>query len=244
MEAADDSPAATARRLMRRLDRAALATLQHDAEDWPCASLVLVALDHAACPVLLLSDLAEHTRNIARDPRLSLLFDGTAGAKDPMAGERVSVFGRAEASQAPGLRDRFLRRHPGARAYADFKDFRLYRVAVSRAHLVAGFGRIHWIEGPQLAFDTAGTAALEAREADIVAHMNRDHADAVALYAKVLLGRAGAGWRMTGCDPEGVDLRRGAETARLDFDSPVADAEAARRALVRLAEQARRAAGG
>lgn len=244
MEAAGDSPAATARRLMRRLDRAALATLQHDAEGWPFASLVLVALDHAACPVLLLSDLAEHTRNIARDPRLSLLFDGTAGAADPLAGERVSVFGRAAASESPGLRDRFLRRHPGARAYADFKDFRLYRVAVSRAHLVAGFGRIHWIEAPELRFDTAGTAALEAREADIVAHMNRDHADAVALYAKVLLGRAGAGWQMTGCDPEGVDLRRGAETARLEFDSPVADAEAARRALVRLAKHARRAAGG
>ncbi|MFQ5954543.1 MAG: HugZ family protein [Kiloniellales bacterium] len=244
MDAASESPATTARRLIRRLDRAALATLQHDAEGWPCGSLVLVALDHAASPLLLLSELAEHTRNIARDPRLSLLFDDSADTANPLAEPRVTVFGRARRSDDPDLRNRFLRRHPSAREYADFKDFHLFQVAVARAHLVAGFGRIHWIEGPALLLDTADSAALEAAEPEIVEHMNRDHADAVALYARVLLGRSGEGWRMTGCDPEGIDLRRGAEIARLDFDSPVGDAEAARRQLVRLAKRARRSPGG
>ena len=241
MDAPDESPASTARRLMRGLDRAALSTLRRDAEGWPYGSLVLVALDHGARPILLLSDLAEHTRNIRHDRRVSLLFDATAGAADPLAAARVSVLGEAEMTDAADLRARFLGRHPSAEAYADFKDFHLFRVRPTSAHLVAGFGRIHWIDGEALAFDAAGSAALAACEADIVAHMNADHAHAVGLYAKVLLGRTGEDWRMTGCDPEGIDLRRGGEVARLDFDRPVADAEAARAELVRLARCAREA---
>ncbi len=242
MDAADESPASTARRLMRGLDRAALSTLLGDAEGWPYGSLVLVALDHGARPILLLSDLAEHTRNIHRDRRVSLLFDATAGAAEPLAAARVTVLGEAERTDAADLRERFLARHPSAVTYADFKDFHTFRVRPTRAHLVAGFGRIHWIDGEALSFDAAGSAALAAREADIVAHMNTDHADAVRRYAKVLLGRTGEDWRMTGCDPEGIDLRRGGEVARLDFDRMVGDAEAARAELVRLARRAREAA--
>ena len=244
MDTADENPAVAARRLMRRCDRATLSTLQRDAEDWPCGSLVLVALDHAAGPILLISELAEHTRNIARDDRVSLLFDGTAGLADPLAGPRITVFGRARKADTPELRGRFLARHPSAQTYADFKDFHLFRVRPTRGHLVAGFGKIHWIEGGELGFDATGSAALVAAESGIVAHMNADHADAVALYAKVLLGRTGEGWRMTGCDPEGIDLRRDAEVARLDFDLPVGHAEAARAELVRLAKRARRQAAG
>ncbi len=242
MDPADPSPASTARRLMRGLDRAALSTLRRDAEGWPYGSLVLVALDHAARPILFLSDLAEHTRNIHCDRRVSLLFDATAGAANPLAAPRVSVLGEAERTDAADLRARFLARHPSAGTYADFNDFHLFRVRPTSAHLVAGFGRIHWIDGAALAFDDAGSAALAAHEADIVAHMNADHTHAVALYAKVLLGRTGADWRMTGCDPEGIDLRHGGEVARLDFDRPVGDAEATRAELVRLARHAREAA--
>jgi heme iron utilization protein len=75
--------------------------------------------------------------------------------------------------------------------------------------------------------------------------MNADHADAIALYAERLLGRAGTGWQMTGIDPEGLDLRRpiehGGETARLDFAEPVLTLAAARQVLVALAERARQA---
>jgi putative heme iron utilization protein len=81
---------------------------------------------------------------------------------------------------------------------------------------------------------------LEAAEADIVDHMNADHADAVQLYASKLLGFPGEGWRMTGCDAEGCDLRLGGKTARLDYDKSVSDAKSARVELVRLAKRARR----
>lgn len=236
----EPTPGQIVRGVIRAQDRATLATIMRpDAPDAgsPYASLVLMAVDHDASPLLLISGLADHTRNIAANAAVSLLFDGTAGLDEPLTGPRVTVQGRAERSVEPHHRARFLARHPGAALYADFKDFAFYRVAVARAHLVAGFGRIHWIAANDVL--GAGSAALQAAEPEIVAHMNADHADAVRLYANRLLGRAGDDWVMTGIDPEGVDLRRGGAVARLAFDQPVHDAESARAELVRLAKRAR-----
>ncbi|WP_207485880.1 HugZ family pyridoxamine 5'-phosphate oxidase [Arenibaculum pallidiluteum] len=236
---AEASPAETARRVMRRCDRAALATAQADAAGWPLPSLVLVGFDLDAAPLLLVSDLAEHARNIKADDRLGLLFDGTAGLAEPLTGPRVSVLGRAEPAEEPRLAERYLARHPGARFYAGFGDFRFLRVRIERAHLVAGFGRIHWIDGRDILLPRPLTEGLAQSEAGIVEHMNEDHADAVDLYANELLGRGGEGWRMVGIDPEGCDLRREAELARLEFDTPVTDPKAARTELVRLVNHAR-----
>jgi heme iron utilization protein len=229
-----DTPAATARRLMRALDRATLAT---SLEGWPYASLVLAAVDHDASPLLLLSDLAEHSKNIARDRRASLLFDGTAGRDDPLTGARVTVIGEIQRIEDQHLVSRFTARHPSAAGYAGFADFHFYRLTVARAHLVAGFGRIHWITAEALLSPPA--PALAAAEPGILDHMNRDHSEAVDLYANRLAGRTGQGWRLTGIDPEGVDLRLGGSVERLDFRVPVRDAEGAREALVQLARQAR-----
>ena len=227
--------AGEARRLLRRPDRATLATVAGDGG--PYASLVLVALDGGGRPVLLLSDLADHTRNIAHDPRISLLFDGTAGLRQPLAGARLSVTGRASAIDDGAARARYLARHPDAARYAGFGDFRFYRVAMERAHLVAGFGRIRWIEGAMLA-PPVDAAAIAAAEDDIVRHMNEDHSAAIQLYARAA-GSDELGWRMTGIDPEGADLRLGGAVLRVDFAGPVADAGAVRMELVRLARAAR-----
>ena len=239
----EPSPAAIARRLIRASDRASLATAL-SGEDWPYASLVLTACDHAAGPILLLSDLADHTRNIAADGRVSLLFDGTQGLDEPLAGARVTVLGRAmRMAGEPAVteaRGRYLRRHPGADLYVDFKDFAFHAVAVERAHLVAGFGRIEWIEAADLLYDTAGAGELAAAEERIVAHMNDDHGEALDSCARTLLGLPGEGWKMTGIDPEGCDIRRGGTVGRLDFAGPVGDAGEARAALVRLAELSRK----
>ena len=230
------------RHLVRRLDRAALATALPAAAPaggppWPYASLVLVAVDHDLSPILLVSDLAEHARAIAGDERVSLLFDGTGGLAQPLTGPRVTLLGRARRDDDPRLAERFVARHPDAALYAGFADFHVYRVTLERAHLVGGFGRIHWLAAGDLAAPVAG--GLAEAEAGIVAHMNEDHADAVQLYASRLLGRAGEGWRMTGIDAEGIDLRRGGEVARLAFDTPLAAAGEARKVLVALVAKAR-----
>jgi hypothetical protein len=246
------------RRLMRRQAHGVLATSlatapggdpRGDSAGRPYASLVALACDTDASPLLLLSDLAQHSRNIAGDRRVSLLFDGggqigSHPAADPLAEPRVSLVGAAERCDDARLLARFVARHPGAAQYAGFGDFHLYRVTIGRGHLVAGFGRISWVGGDELRFG-ADAAALAAAEVEIIAHMNADHADAVALYAARLLRRGGAGWRMAGIDPEGIDLCSDTDSARLDFAAsslgPVLDPLAARQALVALAAEARAA---
>lgn len=228
----------TVRTLLRALDRASLATnLPGEPAGWPYASLVLVAVDHDLSPILLLSDMAEHTRAIKADGRVSLLFDGTVGLDQPLTGPRATVLGRAVRTADQRLKTRFLTRHPDAALYAGFKDFAFYRVAVERAHLVGGFGKIRWIDAAELAPPSA--PGLAEAEASIVDHMNADHADALQLYAAKLIGRAGEGWTMTGIDPEGLDLRRGGEVARLAFDVPLQAVGEARKVLVDLVGKAR-----
>lgn len=239
----DIDPALAARRLLRSADRATLATClaqSAPAPGWPYASLVLLACDHDGAPLMLLSDLAEHSRNIAADDRVALLIDGTAGHADPLTGPRVTLLGRAAPSRDAGRRTRYLARHPSAALYAGFADFRLYRVELERAHLVAGFGRIHWIDGNELR-NIADTTALAAAEEGILRHMNDDHGAALDRMADRLVGRPGTGWRMTGIDPEGCDLRREGDVARLHFAAPVVDAPTARQELVRLAREAQAA---
>ena len=137
-----------ARRLIRTADRAVLATSRGDG--WPYASLVLPAVDGDGAPLLLLSDLAEHAKNLKAEPRCSLLYDGTAGLENPLTGFRITVLGEAWPVEDRDLLARFVARQPTSALYAGFADFRLYRMAISRAHAVAGFGRIHWIEGALL----------------------------------------------------------------------------------------------
>lgn len=230
----------TVRGLLRRLDRASLATaLPGESAGWPYASLVLVAVDHDLSPILLLSELAEHTRAIQADDRVSLLFDGTGGLDQPLTGPRATVLGRARRTTDERLKARFLARHPDAALYAEFKDFSVYRVVVERAHLVGGFGKIRWMEAAELGAPQA--VGLAEAEPGIVGHMNGDHADAVQLYAGKLIGLAGNDWKMTGIDPEGIDLRRGGQVARLDFDAPLQGGSEARKALVALVGKARAA---
>ena len=248
------------RNLVRKTSRAGLATLLADeASPAPYVSLVLVALDHDASPLLLLSDLADHTKNLHRDPRAALLFDGTGGWRDPLAGPRASLLGQIQACDDERLKARFLARHPNAAVYAGFTDFHLYRMAVERVHLVAGFGEIHWLDAGAVLFDTADTGALAVAEPDIVAHMNEDHGEAVraianeiagspgeALPGEALPGEAlpGEDWSMSGIDPEGVDFRSGGGSARVAFETPVHTAAEARRELVRLTKAARAQATG
>ena len=233
----DKEPGLVARRLIRTGRQATLATLDAETGGGPYASLALTACGHDAAPLLLLSDLARHSRNIAADGRVSLLF--AKSSRDAIAQGRVSVIGRAELCDDPLLRNRFLARHGSAQTFAQFADFRLYRVELAGAQFVGGFGDIHTLGRADVAFDTAAAAALAAAESEIIEHMNTDHSEAVNLYAHNLVGRPGMDWRLTGVDPEGIDLGRNDADARLDFDQVVTGPDEARAALVALAHAAR-----
>jgi putative heme iron utilization protein len=239
MTESPDDALARARHLVRSRDKAVIATLARPATPeagGPYASLVQVAFDHDGAPLLLISTLADHTKNLRGDGRVSLLFDGTEGLAEPLTGARVSLQGIAAPTDDPRHAARYLARFPAAAMYAGFGDFAFWRVAPSRAHRVAGFGKISWFE--RFAIDMA--PALAEAEADIVSHMNADHAEAVGLYAK-LAGEAPGAWTLTGVDPEGADIRDHARglSARLRFDKIATDAETARVELVRLVKRAR-----
>src|SRR5258707_347454 len=187
MMADNPEPGRAGRRLMRSCGHAALAP---NLAGRPYVSLVASPCEPDASPLLPFPDLAQHTKTLVADPRVSLLFAGTALHPDPLAGPRLTLLGRAERCADKRADARFAARHPASADYAGFADFHLYRVAIERGHLVAGFGRIAWIEAEDLRF-LGAAAALAKAEADIVAHMNEDHADAIALYAERLLVRQG-----------------------------------------------------
>ncbi len=227
------------RRLMREARFGALGTLEADGA--PYASLVAVAPDAEGAPTLLLSGLARHTRNLQRDARASLLLTGAA-AGDPLNAPRASLLGRIAATPDPDARARFLARHPEAETYADFTDFSFYRLDLREAHLVEGFGRIVTLPASGLLTSWDGADAVRAATAGVIAHMNADHADAVALYATRLLGEpeaAGDPWRMVGLDPEGCEIAAGETVRRLEFPQRVIDVAAVRQVLVALVTQAR-----
>src|ERR1700676_4944332 len=229
-----------ARSLLRRSRQGALATLMTGSGD-PYCSLVNVATDPAGAPILLISRLALHTRNILGDNRVSLMLDERAEG-DPLEGARIMLAGRAEEAGGEGskiLRRRYLNAHPSAEAFVDFKDFSFFRIRPSGAHLVAGFGRIVDLTPEQFLTDLSGAEALLAAEQDAIDHMNADHLEATNLYATKLLGAETADWRCTGCDPGGLDLQAGAITLRLDFPERVTGPGELRKMLVKLAGEAR-----
>jgi putative heme iron utilization protein len=223
---------------MRRALKATLATLE-TSTGHPYASLVTIATDVDGTPLLLISTLALHTRNLAADGRASLLFDGTDPAGDPLAGGRVTVMGRAAKTQSATARERFLARQPYAQGYADFPDFAFYELIPERAHFIGGFGRIVDLTQADILIDTKGAEDLIAGHGSIVSHMNEDHAAAIELYATELAGAPGGPWRMTGLDPEGFDIVCDGSTCRVPFAARVTTPDAARQEFIRFAALAR-----
>lgn len=238
MAEASFSPAKTARLVLRLTASASLGTL--DADGGPFTSLVTVATTPEGEPVLLLSDLAAHTRNLKRDPRASLLLVAPGGeGGDPLAGARLTLTGTLARDDDPVLRRRFLARHEEATGYAGFADFGFYRFMPRAGHLVAGFGRIVDLAREDILTDIAGLNELVVAEESAVAHMNADQKDALRLYATVLLGLPDGDWVATGADPDGLDLRAGPLRGRLEFPEGVTTPGDLRRALVDLAKKAR-----
>jgi putative heme iron utilization protein len=204
MSSETDLPAPEqARRLARAADRAALSTLlaRETGQGWPYGSLVTLAWDYDLSPLLVLSDLSDHSRNLKADPRASLLIAGPSIGEDPLASPRLTLLGRAVETPkegSHGLR-RFLARHPYA-FYAGFGDFRLFRLEIASGHLVGGFGKVAWMTADKLR--AAVVPGLAEVEEELIEEINRG---------------ATGNRRVTGIDSEGVDLRIGAAVERASF---------------------------
>jgi len=240
--APDFDPKSVAKGLLRATRAAALATTDRNTGH-PFASLVNVATDVDGSPLILVSALATHTANLEHDSRASVLL-AASGKGDPLAHPRLTLIGSfaqmsRDDARETRLRRRFLARHPKSELYAGFADFSFWRLDVVSAHLNGGFARAADLKAADVLTDMSGADDLIAAEAGAVAHMNEDHAEAVRLYATKLLGADDGPWRLTGIDPDGLDLARGDATLRLPFPQAVMTAEQLRKAVVDLAAKAR-----
>jgi putative heme iron utilization protein len=223
-----------ARTLVAQTAVGTLATLSDDGSPW--ASLVSYAALDDGSPVLFVSTLAEHGRNVLRDPRASLVVAETPSGNDPLAAGRVTLAGRVvvpEGERAATARAAYLGAVPTAKYYADFKDFSLYVLEVERVRWVGGYGRM----------DSADAEAYANAEADPVGdargaieHLNDDHADALLAMAQALGGYPDAtAATCTAADRYGLDLAvetpRGSAPARVGFADPVTEKAGLRAAL-------------
>jgi heme iron utilization protein len=240
--APDFDPKSIAKTLLRSIRAGALATVDRNSGH-PFASLVNVATDSDGSPLILASRLSTHTANLENDGRGSLLLAVT-GKGDSLAHPRLTVIGSfariaPDNPDEPRLRQRFLARHPKAELYAGFADFSFWRLTIVSAHLNGGFARAADLTADDVLTDISDAADLLQAEGNAVAHMNDDHGDAVRLYATKLLGAQDGLWRLTGLDPDGLDLACGDAALRLQFQERVTTPQKLREMVVTLAKQAR-----
>lgn len=223
---------AEARRHLRAHRHGVLCTISRALEGYPFGSVVPFVLDAQARPVILVSRLAEHTRNIGADPRLSLLVHARNAADgDVQADARVTLMGKAcSIAQTDASGERYLRYFPAARAYRDL-DFDFYRIEPVTLRVVAGFGKIHWISREAYA---PPAAAFAEHESEIVAQVNRDHAQLLRDCCR-LHQRMAADAEMVGVDCDGFDVRSGGQILRFDFEGCVSDVAQLHAALAVMA---------
>ena len=226
-----------AKKLLREGRSGALASLMAGSGD-PYCSLVNVATEPSGAPLMLLSRLAIHTKNILADNRVSLMLDERKEG-DPLQGARVMLTGKVAEERSALARTAYLLRHPEAEQYVDFTDFSFFRMQINRAHLVAGFGRIVDLSAADILTDVSDAAALLEAQGEAIAHMNADHAEACRLYATRLLGGADGDWACVGIDPEGLELQNGRTALRLFFPQRVTAPGPLRAMLKQLADEAR-----
>jgi putative heme iron utilization protein len=254
---ADSSPAVRApshaercRTLASQATSATLSTIAREPAGFPYGSLVTVAVDLVGRPLLLLSELAEHTGNLKAQAAASVLLTEPLGGHDqPLALGRVTILGSCAAvvaTERDAARETFLKQQPSAAYYVDFEDFAFYRVQPVALRYVGGFGLMSWVTADD--YREAEPDPLASAAQGILKHMNDDHADAMLAYARALAGIADAATAtMTAVDRYGFELAaitpKGPRAARLAFDDVIATPDDARHALIAMVKRARGGGG-
>ena len=230
-----------ARQFLRSTHSGILSTHSAKVEGYPFGSVAPFVLDHDCQPVILISNIAEHTKNIIANPKVSLLV--FAGMKDLQANARLTLLGEAVKinKEDADLRARYLRYIPQAAGYFDMHDFAFYRIRITQARYIAGFGKMSWMAGIDM---TPPANQLAAVETSIIAHMSADHADSLAAYCRHFHEFDAQHVEMLGIDCDGFDVKAensagSPQILRFQFESPICDAATARTALVAMSKQSR-----
>lgn len=225
-----------ARSLLRNHRYGALSTLSKRFDGHPFGSIMPYLVDHDGSLLILVSALAEHTKNIEQDSRVSLI---THDQRDPhiQTQGRVTMLGNAE--QVPDREQiglRYLRYFPEAASYFAMHDFSFYRIRPVAVRYIGGFGRIHWVDMEHYAQQPY---PLIKEETGVIAHMNSDHQDTMRNYCRHFHNRTALDVEMLGIDIDGFDVRADDQMLRFDFAQQVTDAQRARTVLVEMARVAK-----
>jgi putative heme iron utilization protein len=209
--------------LLRTTRTAALATIDRGGGA-PLATLVSMGTDFSGAPLLLLSQLAHHTKNLAVDARGSLLLSSRAERGDPLNRPRLTMSGPIVAHQDPKARARFVRQNPKSRLYASFADFGVYRMEVQSVHFNGGFGRAFAVAPEELLTNVEGAEGLIEAEESLLGWVNSADGEAASPLTMAHRPRQAATnarrWRARSLDPEGLDIASGAAAARVAFAAP------------------------
>lgn len=225
------STAREARQMLRAHRYGALCTLSHKFDGHPFGSITPYLVDHDGSLLMLISTLAEHTRNIQHDPRVSLI---THNQNDPhiQTQGRVTVVGEASlVAEREQTGKRYLRYFPEAQTYLEMHDFSFYRIAPIAIRHIGGFGKIHWVKAENYA---VSPYSLIEQEEDVIAHMNADHKDTMRCCCRHFHQHEATDVEMLGIDCDGFDVLTNGRLLRFDFPEPVLDAQQARQALLAL----------
>jgi putative heme iron utilization protein len=225
-----------ARLLLRHAQSGVLSTHSLLHPGYPYGSALPCATDAQGRILILISNLAEHTKNILTDARVSFLVSPVDAQLLQRA--RITVVGDAQLLESTGrAQRRYLRLYPEAENYLKIGGFGLYHIEPRQARFIAGFGSMSWIDNHDL---LAPPCALDDAEEDIIAHMNADHTSALFDYCRHIHQMESRQATMCAIDCDGFNIRTGESLLRFDFADSVANAHQAREQLVKLAQQCRR----
>ncbi len=235
--------ASEALQFLRTTQSCVLSTFSTKFPDYPFGSVAPFVLDHSGQPIILISTIAEHTKNIIANPKVSLL--AFAGGDDLQANARLTIIGEALKINKVdvNLRSRYLRYFPQAESYFDTHDFHFYRIEIAQVRYIAGFGKMGWLAGNEISNKTlTADSQLSNQETSIIDHMNADHAESLIAYCKHFHHIEATHAQMLGIDTDGFDVKLSIATEaltkiiRFNFDQPIHDAQSARHALVAMSK--------
>jgi putative heme iron utilization protein len=219
------------RKLLKENNNGVLATVSLDVPGYPFGSVTPYCLSEKLEPLLLISNIARHTKNIIANPKVSLtVFDYKSN--DVQANGRVTYIGDALKTDDASLNEKYQLYFPNSKGYFGFHDFSLYKIELKKIRYIGGFAKIFWLEKEEFVLENP-LAAVEKR---IIDHMNNDHSDSIIKYCRVFKGENVAAAAMIGIDSEGFDVLADNRLHRFSFDEPVTDAGIAREILVKMAK--------
>ena len=255
------SLASEARQFLRATRSGVLSTLSAKFAGYPFGTVAPFVLDHSGQPIVLISTIAEHTKNIIANPKVSLL--AFTGDDDLQASARLTLIGEAVKidKEDANLRSRYLRYFPQAAGYFETHDFNFYRIEIAQVRYIAGFGKMGWVSGNELSGNElsgksltgielegseliSNSSLLTNQETAIIDHMNADHAHSLIAYSTHFHQIEVTNPQMLGIDCDGFDVRvnikdsNQSQILRFNFEQPIHDAQSARVALVAMSKAA------